>query len=425
MKCPALFFSLALGTIGFAEALPLPLMGSSLSIWLTEEGFSKQQIGLFALLVIPLSLKIFWAPLVDRFSVPFFRNQARKGWVLFSIWGIVLSLLCMSFLHPHEKPGLLALCILFLSLCTGCLFIVGLSYELESVPQESYGITSSYVHIGYRLGIAAAGAGALYLSDIHDWATAFRVLAFFLFLGSILIFLLPEPVGSSSTLQKKKREISRWGSLREAFFQEVLVQPIRAFLQNPAWKIILVLILLFKGGDQLMASMKGPFYLSLGFDKTQLAQAAKLFGLVTTLIGAYLGGIVQRGRNPFHCLCLSSLLHASSLVSFLLLSFLGPSILGLYATVALENMTGGMAATIFIRFLWSVCDRTYASTQYALLWSLFSSKGHFASFLGGMLAHTCSWEAFFFLVSILGLGSSFLAFLFVSRKSVSLCPSNQ
>lgn len=420
MKCPALFFSLALGAIGFAEALPLPLMGSTLSIWLTEEGFSKQQIGLFALFVLPLSLKIFWAPVVDRFSVPFFRSQARKGWVLLAIWGIAFSLLGMSFLRPHEMPVLLALHILFLSLCTGCLFIVGLSYELESMPQERYGMTSSYVHIGYRLGIATAGAGVLYLSDIHDWATAFQVLACFLLLGSLLIFFLPEPVGSYQNLQKKKREISRWGSFRHAFFQEVLVQPIRAFLQNSSWKVIVLLVLLFKGGDQLISSMKGPFYLSLGFDKTFLAQTAKLFGLVSTLIGAYLGGIVQRNKNPFNCLCFSGLLHASSLLSFLVLSLLGPSILGLYVTVALENITGGMAATIFIRFLWSVCDRPYASTQYALLWSLFSSKGHFASFLGGLLAHTFSWESFFLLVCALGIGSSLLAWATVVRKNVSL-----
>jgi PAT family beta-lactamase induction signal transducer AmpG len=419
MAKPSLLFYLALASIGFAEALPLPLMGSTLSIWLTEEGFTKQGIGFFSLLIIPLSLKIFWSPVVDRLSVPFFQNESRKGWVLISMWGIALSLLSMSFLRPHESPATLALCILFLSLCTGCLFMVSLSYELESLPQENYSTASGYVHLGYRLGIAAAGAGALYLSDVKDWPFAFQALSLVIVLGSALIFLLPEPLGSYDSLQKKKRARAQYTSFFQGLFQELCIQPGKAFFQNPQWKQIIFLIIVFKGGDQLITSMKGPFYLSLGFSKTDLAQAAKLFGLLATFLGAYLGGIVLRGKNPLLCVSISSTIHACSLLCFEFLSLLGPSFFGLYATVALENITGGMAMTIFIRFLWSVCDRRCAATQYAILWSLFTSKGNIASFLGGALAHVSSWDLFFLIVSFLGLGSSLLAMIFVSRDRLT------
>ena len=415
------FLYLALLCLGFAEALPLPLMGSTVSIWLTEEGFSKQIIGFFSLLAIPFSLKIVWSPVVDRLVIPFFRREPRKGWVLASMWGIILSILSMSFLQPHENPVLLAFCILILSLCTGCLFIVGLSYELESLPSEQYGKASGFVHMGYRLGIAAAGAGVLYISYTDDWALAFRLLSLFLIIGSILIFFLPEPEGSQSVLQKKREALSQYSSFSQGLYQELFFQPAKAFLSNSTWKLILGLILVFKVGDQLMTSMKGPFYLSLGFDKIQLAQAAKIFGLLATLIGAYIGAFFQKGKDPFICLVFSGLLHSLSLLSFGFLSFFGASLAGLYTTVGMENITGAMAMSVFIRCLWSSTDSRYAATQYALLWSLFSFKGNLISFLGGLLAQASSWTHFFIFVSILSIGASLLSLAFVTEKRRREC----
>lgn len=398
--------------------MPIPLSGSVLSIWLAEAGFGKDLIGLFALLGIPLSLKCLWVIPINRFTLPFFGSAPRKGWMLFAMIGMIATLLAMSFIEPAQHPWYLAYSLVSLALFTGCLYIVGLSYELESVEEKDYSLGSAFVVTGYRIGLLCAGAGALYLAYLWDWSSMFRLMASILAFGSVLIFLQPEPYKSKDLIEAKRKQFDTYPSLFKGFWHEIILEPCKLLFQRSDWKMLLIILLSFKMGDHLAKSMTGPFYLSVGFNKADLALATKMWGFAATIIGALFGGYFFKGRNPMMSSVVAGLIHACSLGCYYLLAVTGKSFSWLYLTVALENFTGGMAMTVFIALLWKMCDKRYAAMQYALIWSLFSIKSDLLAWVGGVLATHCSWPLFFAIIFVGGFTSSIIVLSIVRQRAL-------
>lgn len=408
-------FFLILIFLGIANALPIPLLGSTLSIWLTEAGFSKELIGLYALVSIPFSLKIFWTPIIDQVSVPFFKRSPRKGWMFFALVGLSISLFSMSYINPAWHPWVLVICLLMLTFFSSCLYIVGISYELESLRDDQYGVGSFYVITGYRLGLLCAGSGALYLSYISDWSLAFISLSVLVSLGALLVLFQPEPFKSCQMIEEKRQRFSKYSSVIKGFWQETIVQPCKYFFQRSDWLIVIFLLLTFKLGDHMAKSMEGPFYLSLGFNKAELAAASKLWGMIATVFGALLAGYFVKGKDPLLALALAGLVHAFSSLCYYAMAIIGKSMIFLYLVTAIGNLTGGIAITIFIFFLWKICDRQFAAVQYALLWSVFTMKSDFCAFLGGVLANVTSWQTFFLVVSTLGILTAGFSYILILR----------
>lgn len=407
----------ALAFIGLANAIPAPIMCSTLSVWLTELEFQKETIGLFALLGIPFSLKILWTPFIDYVNCPILPHHPRKGWVIFSFLGIALAILGMSFVNPETQITLLIFFLICLSLLTGCLYIAGVAYEIESLPENSYGQGSSSIITGYRIGLLCSGAGTLYISSLWGWPFAFRLLSLVLFCCSLLILYLPEPPLSKQILIEKRTKRKNYDSIYICFWNEVIAKPLMAFFKNPQWIKIFAILLLFKAGDHISKMMIAPFYLSLGFTKADLASATKLWGLIATICGAFAVAPFLKNRNPFLCLGVIGFLHACTLPLFSLFFITGKSLITLYATVAFENATSGMAMTIFITCLWNICRKEYAAVQYALLWSFFCLKGDLLSCCGGILAQQLSWHAFYFITAFCGILSSLAIWLIVQRMA--------
>lgn len=403
---------IALFFIGIANAVPMPIMGSTLSIWLAEAGFAKDSIGIFALVSIPMSLKILWTPFIDRYTLPFFKGKQRKGWVLFALAGIIACLLGISAIDPTHEPWKLSGCIATLSLFTGCLYIAGINYELESLEEKRYPMGSANVTAGYRIGLLCAGGGALLVSTIWDWPSAFRGIALLLTLGFILILWLPEPYKSHQILETRKSQIAQYPTLFVWFLKEVVGQPCRAFFRKPEWHIILMLLLLFKVGDELSKIMEGPFYLSLGFNKIDLATAAKTCGMAATILGAFSGGFFLKSKDAFTTLVKLGFTHACTLYCYYFMTIIGKSIPALYITVALEHFTGGLLMTAFIAFLWKHCDKQYAAIQYALFWSIISFKTDIMACIGGFLANNLEWGPFFLMIASIGTTASLLPLTF-------------
>jgi len=400
--------------IGMANAFSIPLSGSTLSIWLTEAGFSKELIGTYALIGVPFCLKIVWSPIVDQFTLPFFSHSPRKGWLLFSLIGISFSLIFLSLISPAESPWLLALCLFMLLLFSSCLHIIGIAYELESLNEDEYGMGSFYILTGYRIGLICAGSCVLFLSAIFDWPVAILTIAIFVIIAALLVALYPEPFKSKMILKEKQYAFSKYKHIFAGFWQETIQQPCRVFFQKNNWILILFLLLTFKIGDHMAKSMEGPFYLDLGFDKTELATASKLWGMIATILGAFLAGKFVKGKNPEKPLAFVGLIHASSLFCYYLMAVVGKSIPLLYITTAIEYLTGGAAMAIFIYFLWKTCDKYFAAVQYALLWSIFMMKSDLFAFNGGLLASMVSWPTFFLIVSSFGVSTAILSYALVN-----------
>lgn len=382
--------------------MPIPLTGSTLSVLLTEAGYGKEWIGFAALLALPFSFKLLWSPLIDHVAPPFSKKKSRKGWMVFATCGMSASLLCMGLTSPEQSFFPLAASLFSLSLFTGCLYMVGLHYELESLDRSDYAIGSSLVHGGYRIGLLSAGALALYLAFLWDWSIMFYVMAFTMACGGVLILLSPEPKHSARAFEEKDNLKRRYGSGWALFKEEVILSPCRSFFKRSDWLLILLLLFSFKAGDQLSKNMEGPFYLSIGFNKADLALASKVWGFGATLFGALLAGIYLKKKSALQAAVYLGILHAAMISLNLLLFYFGKSYTLLYLTAALENFTSGLAMSGLIFLLWRVVDPKYAAIQYALLWSFFSFKGHLFTFLGGQFAAILSWELFFPLASFSG-----------------------
>jgi MFS transporter, PAT family, beta-lactamase induction signal transducer AmpG len=385
-------------------------MGSNLSIWLSENGFTKETIGFFALAGLPFSLKILWSPIIDQIRLPFFKNSPRKGWLFFALATMGLSVLGLGFTDPKETPLLLLFCLLSLSLFSGCLHIIGLSYELEIQDEKLYSIGSATVISGYRIGLLCAGAFALYIAFLYGWQLMFLTLASLLFIASILVLFHPEPYKSAAILQAKKEQYSRYPSHLHGFWHEVILEPCKEFLKRNNIGLLLFFILLFKAPDQFFKQMEGPFYLDMGFDKQDLALASKLCGFIGTIAGAAIGGLFLRNKDPLRSSAAIGLVHTISLVFYWLHATLpAKSYPLLYATSAVTNFTGGMAMTAFIYLLWRLCNKKYASIQYTFLWSFYTFKGDFLAASGGIFAANSTWDHFFLMICLVGVAGALLA----------------
>ncbi|MBS0654624.1 MAG: MFS transporter, partial [Verrucomicrobia bacterium] len=253
--------------IGIANALPVPLTSFNLSLYLADNGFGHDAIGLFSLLAIPLSLKLLWSPLIDTCSLPFFSQSPRKGWMAFSLIGMALSLAGMGLINPGANTGLFAASLFSLCSFTGCLYIVGLAYELESIDENSYSLGSASIVAGYRLGLLFAGAGVLYIAYLYSWQVAFLSMAAILLLGCIAVVLQREPYKSQAILAEKRMRFSNHASLYSAFWHETIRKPSSNFFQRQDWLVVLLIIILFKSGNHIAKAMEGPFYLDIGFSK--------------------------------------------------------------------------------------------------------------------------------------------------------------
>lgn len=326
---------------------------------------------------------------------------------------MALSVFGLCFVDPKNSQALLISLLLSLSLFSGCLYIVGLAYELESLDEKFYSMGSASVIAGYRTGLLCAGAVALYLAHLYGWSAMFLSIAGLLLFSACLVLIYPEPYKSKEIIKAKKEQFRRYPSLFHGFCREVLIEPCRNFFQKKDVWMVLLFLFMFKAADHLFKNMEGPFYIHVGFDKQDLAFASKMCGFAATIAGAFITGLFLRNKDPLQSAAVVGIIHSASLIGYWIQASIGKVYAVLYLTSLAGSFTGGMAMTSVIYLLWRVCDKKFAAVQYAFLWSFFSFKADLLACLGGILAASCSWDFFFFLVTIFGLASSSLIWYLV------------
>jgi PAT family beta-lactamase induction signal transducer AmpG len=365
--------------MGFASGLPLLLTGSVLQAWLKDGGVDLQQIGLFALVGLPYTLKFLWAPLFDRYALPGLGR--RRGWLALVQVALAAALFGLSLAHPsphHLLPiSLAALLVAFFSATQD---IVIDAYRRETLLDAELGLGSALYVNGYRLGMLLAGGGGLILADVSSFETMYRLMAFFM-LGAIAVTLLaPEPQLPE-------------GRPRTLF--DAVVLPFRDyFTRDGAW-LALAFILLYKLGDTMASAMTTPFYLDLGYSKTEIGAVVKLFGFWATIAGGTLGGIWILRIGLHRALWLFGLGQMISTLGFAVLAGLKPTAAALAAVVALENFTAGLGTAAFVGFMAALTDKRFTATQYALLSSLMGVPRVLAAAPTGWLAVSMGWAGFF------------------------------
>jgi PAT family beta-lactamase induction signal transducer AmpG len=396
----------AIVLMGFASGLPLALTGATLAIWLKESAITLTAIGLFAPVGISYNLKFLWAPAMDRVRLPFLTAHfgRRRGWALLIQFLLALAILALGFSDPASDLTRVAICAIIVAFLSASQDIVIDAYRVELLTKDEQGAGAAATQIGYRLGMLASGAGALYLAQYFSWRAAYGVMAV-LMLASMLVILAT-------------REPQAPPVMRGPWLENTVVAPFADFAQRRFWLLILIFVVLYKFGDALAGVMSGPFYIELGFEKSEIASITKVFGVIASIVGVSLGGIAVYRWGLMRALLLCGALQMVSNLMYVVQLWAGHDVGMLAVTIAAENITGSMASAAFVAYLSSLCSPAFTATQYALLSALAATARTLLASSGGFFADHLGWGAFFVLATACCLpGLALLLFLMRSADT--------
>jgi PAT family beta-lactamase induction signal transducer AmpG len=386
--------------MGFSCGLPLLLTISVLQAWMKDEGVDLTIIGMMALVGLPYTLKFLWAPFLDRFTLPFLGR--RRGWMLVAQIALTVSIASLGQSDPVQNPWLLAFAAFLVTFFSASQDIVVDAYRREDLSDEELGLGSSLYINGYRLGMLLASGGGLIMADYMDFSMVYLILAGCMLPGLMTTLLTPEPETPAGTP----------GTMREA-----VIDPLVEYFSRKGALWILAFILLYKVGDTMASAMTTPFYLDIGFSKSEIGAVVKLFGFWATIAGGLAGGIMMLQLGINRSLWVFGFLQAASTAGFALLANVGYSIPLLSSVIAFENLSSGMGTAAYAAFMASITNKKFTATQYALLTSLMGIPRVLASAPTGFLAKNVGWEAFFISCTLIAIPGMLLLLKFAPWNS--------
>ena len=380
--------------MGFSSGLPLALTFATLSFRLAEIGVSRTAIGLFALVGVPYSVKFLWSPLIDRLPIPLFtaRLGRRRGWALAIQPLLALAILALGLVDPGSAPGLTALFALAVAFLSASQDIVIDAYRIELLRPEEQGAGAAATQWGYRFGVLAASAGALYAASFGGWRFSYGLMAALMLVGMVTVWFTPEPAETSPTARLSGptmlARVAVW-------LQQAVLAPFSDMLTRNGAVAVLAFVILYKFGDAIAGTMSNPLYVSLGFTKVELASVAKIYGFAASLAGLAAGGVVVLRLGVMRALLVCGILQMLSNLMYALQVWAGHNLVALALTIGVENLTGGMGSAAFVAYLSGLCNIAFTATQYALLSSLAAVGRTTLSAAGGALADVLGWVPFF------------------------------
>jgi len=364
--------------MGFSCGLPLLLTITVLQAWMKEEGVDLTVIGMMALVGLPYTLKFLWAPVLDRFTLPFLGR--RRGWLLVAQVALMFSISGLGFTDPGKSPWMMAFIAFLVTFFSASQDIVVDAYRREDLPDEELGLGASLYVNGYRVGMLLASGGGLIMADHMPFSMVYLVMAVCMLPGVLTTLLAPEPDIHDSAPKTIK---------------EAVVLPLIEYFNRQGALWILAFILLYKIGDTMASAITIPFYLDIGFSKTQIGTVVKLFGFWATVGGSLIGGLIMLRLKINRSLWVFGFLQAISTAGFAILARIGNSLFALSAVITFENLASGMGTAAFVAFMASITDKRFTATQYALLSSLMGVPRVIASAPTGFLVEHLGWETFF------------------------------
>ena len=386
--------------MGFSCGLPLLLTMSVLQAWMKDEGVDLTVIGMMALVGLPYTLKFIWAPFLDRFTLPFLGR--RRGWMLVAQIALTVSIVALGQSNPVQNPWLLAFAAFLVTFFSASQDIVIDAYRREDLSDEELGLGSSLYINGYRVGMLLASGGGLIMADYMSFSMVYLILAGCMLPGLITTLLTPEPGTPAGTPQ----------TMREA-----VIDPLVEYFSRKDALWILAFVLLYKVGDTMASAMTTPFYLDIGFSKSEIGTVVKLFGFWATIVGGLAGGIMMLRLGINRSLWVFGFLQALSTAGFALLANIGYSIPLLSLVIAFENLSSGMGTAAYAAFMASITNKKFTATQYALLTSLMGVPRVLASAPTGFLAKNVGWEAFFMACALVAIPGMLLLLKFAPWNS--------
>jgi PAT family beta-lactamase induction signal transducer AmpG len=408
--------------LGFSAGLPLLLILGTLSFWLREAGIDRSTIGYLTWVGLIYALKWLWAPLVDRLPIPLFSKLLgrRRSWLLLAQALIIFGLLGMASLDPKVDLTAVVWCALLVAFGSATQDIALDAFRIESADSDHQAALAATYQTGYRLALIWAGAGVLWLAaraesggtsyDASAWQFAYLCMAASISVGVLTTLFSQEPVKLELA---KTRNASAW-------LHQTLIEPFAEFIQRYRWHalVILGLIAIYRISDVVMGIMANPFYVDMGYTKDEVAAVSKVFGVIMTLLGAFVGGVLTLRFGVMRILFLGAVLSAVSNVLFAWLANQGHDVQGLVWVISADNLSSGIASAAFIAFLSALTNIKYSATQYALFSSMMLLMPKWLAGFSGVFVDSFGYPAFFMGTAIIGAPVLILIWLVIHLQLV-------
>ncbi|MEE8288696.1 MAG: MFS transporter [Nitrosomonadaceae bacterium] len=436
-------------TLGFSAGLPLLLILGTLSFWLREAGIDRSTIGYFSWIGLAYGFKWMWSPLVDRLRLPLLTQLLgrRRAWILLSQVIITIALVGMASTDPIENLTHMVFFALAVAFASATQDIALDAYRIEAVALRLQGAMAATYQAGYRLAMILASAGVLWIAaavdpsettyDYSPWRTAYLVMAASMAVGIITTLIIREPEVPVTRLISEnedhaRRAIAHWNLNEQltqilAWLYGAIVAPFRDFIVRHHQRalLILALIAVYRISDVVMGVMSNPFYVDMGYTKNEVATVSKVYGVIMTIVGAVIGGVLTAKIGIMRTLFLGAVLSAATNLLFVWLAGRGHDVTGLVFTISADNLSAGIATSAFIAYLSGLTNSAYSATQYALFSSVMLLLPKFIAGFSGNFVDTYGYASFFTATALLGLPVLVLVWLAGQEKfKVPDIPSN-
>ncbi|MEO7390830.1 MAG: MFS transporter [Ramlibacter sp.] len=413
--------------LGFSAGLPLLLVLGTLSFWLREAGIDRTTIGYLSWVGLAYAFKWAWAPLVDRLPIPVLSRLLgrRRAWLLFAQALIMAGLVGMAVSDPKLSLETIVWFALLTAFGSATQDIALDAYRIESADTQRQAALAAAYQTGYRLAMIWAGAGVLWIAARTEiagaapyqhaaWQMAYFVMAGSMLVGVLTVLLSPEPARRALA---PSRNAAAW-------LREVLVEPFAEFLRRYRWHaaLILSLIAVYRISDIVMGIMANPFYVDMGYTKDEVAAVTKVYGVIMTLAGAFIGGAMAMRLGVMRVLMLGAILSAGSNLLFAWLGSRGHDVGALIFVISADNLSSGIASAAFIAYLSSLTNVNYSATQYALFSSMMLLLPKWLAGFSGRYVDAFGYINFFTATALLGLPVLVLVWL-ASRLETQPMPS--
>ena len=394
--------------LGFSAGLPLLLVLGTLSFRLREAGIDRTTIGYLSWVGLAYGFKWCWAPLVDRLPLPGLTNTLgrRRGWLLLSQAAIMAGLVGMALADPRDALGPIVWCALAVAFGSATQDIALDAFRIESADTQRQAALAATYQTGYRLAMIWAGAGVLWIAARAEvatagnyqhaaWQTAYLVMAASMLVGVLTVLLSREPARAALP---PARNAAEW-------LQGALVEPFADFIRRYRWQaaLILGLIAVYRISDVVMGIMANPFYVDMGYTKDEVAAVTKVYGVIMTLAGAFIGGALSMRFGVMRVLMLGAILSAATNLLFAWLAGRGHDVQALIWVVSADNLSSGIASAAFIAYLSSLTNVQYSATQYALFSSMMLLLPKWLAGFSGKFVDLHGYVEFFNATAMLGL----------------------
>jgi len=459
--------------LGFAAGLPFLLVFSTLTFWLAELDIQKATIGYFSWIGITYSIKVFWAPIVDRVPLPGLTAALgkRRSWMIVAQIGIAAGLIGMALTDPSANIEQVAFFALLVAFSSATQDITIDAYRIEAVALELQGAMAATYQFGYRVALIVAGAGTLYLAELWSWPMAYFAMAACMGVGMLTVLVIAEPdhdpdpivglndfrvaltvaknfiliavllagvgtvgITSSSTFALQSvfglliilalnlvylsflARTSRAQTI-VGWFNASVIEPFMEFFTRFGLMtlVILLFVAAYRLSDISMGSMANVLYADLGYEKVEVANVAKFYGVIVTMLGTFAGGLLVARYGVSRTLVLGAILVSAANLAFAWLATQDAEIRNLMVAISADNFSGGLAGTVFIAYLSGLVNKAYSATQYALFSSLFTLPGKIIAGFSGVIVENMGFVGFFIYVAALGVPAIVLAATIIPR----------